>query len=74
MANHSSQASLSISIKNLDRMIRRAVREELSELVQKQGEMFSLEPGTPLYDDMKAIARQKKQGKIRMYSREEAYV
>jgi len=30
-------------------------------------------PATPLYDDMKAIAQMKKRGKVRVYSRQEAF-
>jgi uncharacterized protein (DUF4415 family) len=50
-------------------------RAEVEALI---GEMLAtqrgpLQPDTPLYEDMKAIAQMKKRGKVRVYSRQEAF-
>jgi hypothetical protein len=73
MANHTAEATVTIRVKDLERLIRQAVRDEITKVVRKQPATFYLEPDTPLYEDMKEIARLKKQGKIKVYSRQEAF-
>ncbi len=73
MANHTAEATVTIRVKDLERLIRRAVRDEIAKIVRKQPATFCLEPVTPLYEDMKAIARMNKRGKVRVYSRPEAF-
>lgn len=73
MANHTAAATVNIRIKDLDRFILQAVRDEIARVVRRQPGVFYLEPKTPLYEDMKAIAQTKKRGKIKIYSREEAF-
>jgi hypothetical protein len=73
MANHTAEATVTIRVKDLERLIRHAVRDEIAKIVRKQPATFYLEPETPLYEDMKAIARLKKQGKVKVYSRQEAF-
>lgn len=73
MANHTVEATVTIQVKELEQLIRHAVRDEIAKLVRKQPDIFYLERETPLYEDMKAIARMKKRGKVRVYSRQEAF-
>lgn len=73
MANHAAAATVNFRLKDLDRLIRQAVRDEIARVVQRQPNVFYLEPKTPLYEDMKAIAQTKKRGRIKIYSREEAF-
>ncbi len=73
MPNHVSATKVTVSLQDLDRMIRKAIREEFSVLVQKKGDVFSLEQGMPLYDDLKEIASAKKRGKVKLYSRKETF-
>jgi hypothetical protein len=73
MANHTAEAAVTIRVKDLERLIRHAVRDEITKIVRKQPAIFYIEPETPLYKDMKEIARMKKQGRIKVYSRQEAY-
>lgn len=73
MANHTAAATVKIRLKDLDRLIRQAVRDEIARVVQRQPDVFYLEPKTPLYEDMKAIAQTKKRGKVKVYTREEAF-
>ncbi len=73
MANHTVEATVTIQVKELEQLIRHAVRDEIAKLVRKQPHIFYLEQETPLYEDMKTIARMKKRGKVRIYSRQEAF-
>lgn len=73
MANHTVEATVTIDVKELEQLIRHAVRDEIAKLVRKQPNIFYLEPETPLYEDMKTIARMKKRGKVQVYSRQEAF-
>jgi len=73
MANHTATAIVNISLKDLERFIRQAVRDEMARIVRKQPNVFYLEPETPLYEDMKAIVRMKKRGRAKSYSRQEAF-
>jgi hypothetical protein len=73
MANHTAEATVTIRVKDLEQLIRHAVRDEIAKLVRKQPNIFYLEPDTPLYEDMAEIARMKKRRKIKLYSRQEAF-
>jgi uncharacterized protein YlaN (UPF0358 family) len=73
MANHTVEATVTIRVKELEQLIRHAVRDEIAKLVRKQPNIFYLEPDTPLYEDMVEIARMKKRRKIKLYSRQEAF-
>ncbi len=73
MANHTVEATVTIRVKDLEQLIRHAVRDEIAKLVRKQPNIFYLEPDTPLYEDMAEIARMKKRRKIKLYSRQEAF-
>jgi hypothetical protein len=73
MANHATEAIVTIRLNDLEQLIRHAVRDEIAKLVRKQPNIFYLEPDTPLYEDMVEIARMKKRRKIKLYSRQEAF-
>ncbi len=73
MANRTATATVNVSLKDLERFIRQAVRDEMTRLLREQPKFFYLEPETPLYEDMKAIARMKKRGPAKPYSRQEAF-
>jgi len=73
MANHTAEAVVTIPLKDLEKFIRRAVHDEITELMRQQPAIFYLEPATPLYKDLAAITRLKKRGKMKVYSRQEAF-
>jgi hypothetical protein len=73
MANHAAETTVTIPLRDLERLIRRAVHEEMTKLLQRQPVIFYLEPKTPLYEDMAEIARAKKRRKVKLYSRQEAF-
>lgn len=73
MANHTGEITVNIRLKDLERIIRHAVRDEMEKIARKQPNIFYLEPETPLYEDLKAIMRAKKRGKVKIYTRQEAF-
>lgn len=73
MANHAGEITVNIRLKDLERIIRHAVRDEMEKIARKQPNIFYLEPETPLYEDLKAIMRAKKRGKVKIYTRQEAF-
>jgi hypothetical protein len=73
MANHAAEAVVTIPLKDLEIFIRRAVHDEIIKLLQRQPASFYLEPATPLYKDLATITRLKKRGKMKVYSRQEAF-
>jgi len=73
MANHTAELAVTIPLKDLEKLIRRAVHDEIDKLLQRQPAIFYLRPQTPLYEDLATIARLKKRGKAKVYSRQEAF-
>jgi hypothetical protein len=73
MANHTAASAVTIPLKDLEKLIRHAVHDEITKLMQQQPALFYLEPQTPLYEDLATIARLKKRGKAKVYSRQEAF-
>lgn len=73
MANHIAEATVTIPLRDLEKLIRRAVHDEITKLMQRQPAFFNLEPQTPLYEDLATITRLKKRGKAKVYSRQEAF-
>ncbi len=57
----------------LDPIIRRAVREELAQLISQRGEVLVLTPDSPLYEDMKEIMARQAQGQVKLYSHAEVW-
>ena len=58
--------------KAMEPMIRKIVREELGRLVASKPNVFYLEPGSPLYEDMERILRETQGKKVKLLSRAEA--
>jgi len=73
MPTQTSDITVTIPLKDLEKLIRRAVRDEIAKLIILRPDIFNLEPEMPIYDDMVEIAKLKKQGKIKVYSRQEAF-
>ena len=51
----------------LESLIRRVVREELTDFVKKNN-TFSLDSSMPLYNDMQDILQRKTQGQVKLFS------
>ncbi|HID63437.1 MAG TPA: hypothetical protein EYP49_11970 [Anaerolineae bacterium] len=69
----STSPTVTIGISELEEMIRKVVREELARAMIREPELFQLEPGTPLYQDMEEILQRRAQGRIKLYSYDEVW-
>ncbi|QTA84068.1 hypothetical protein [Desulfonema magnum] len=70
-----SHATISIEelVNVLEPLIRRVVREELAEAIEKKPDIFYIEPDTPLYEDMLEIRERKRENDIELYSHKEVW-
>ena len=59
--------------KHLEPMIRRIIREELSNVVKNAPGLFYLNPDMPIYKDMEEIRQRKLNGQIKLYSHNEVW-
>ena len=55
------EATVTLSIQQLEGLIRKVVREELIELAKQKPEIFNLDKNAPLYEDMEDILKRKNQ-------------
>ncbi|NUM44527.1 MAG: hypothetical protein HUU38_07445 [Anaerolineales bacterium] len=60
-------------LSQLEGMIRRIVREELSRFAEERTGIFYLSPDSPLYEDLSDIAERKVSEKIQLYTHEEVW-
>lgn len=67
------QISLDELVDVLEPLIRRVVREELAQLVEKEPDLYYLAEDSPLYQDMKEILERKEKGQIKLYSYQEVW-
>jgi len=56
----------------LESLVRRVVREELTDFVKKNNTFF-LDASMPLYNDMQDIFQRKIQGQVKLFSHEEVW-
>jgi hypothetical protein len=56
----------------LESLIRRIVREELTDFVKKNNTFF-LDSSMPIYNDMQDILQRKIQGQVKLFSHEEVW-
>jgi hypothetical protein len=55
-------------IQLLEPLMRRIVREELAEFAASEPDVFHREPGSPLYEDMRAIRQEAKERRLKLLS------
>jgi hypothetical protein len=67
------QISVDELVDVLEPLIRRVVREELAQLVEKEPDFFYLPEDSPLYQDMKEILERREKGQIKLYSHQEVW-
>ena len=71
-----SQTVNTLSIAELEELIRRIVREEIALALDEQdvyGEPTVIEPGSPIYEDLVELLRLKEEGKLKLLSYEEVF-
>ena len=59
------------SLEEIERVVRRVVREELKRATR--GRQEPIEPGSPLARDLEEIAQRQRRGQVRLRSRKEVF-
>ena len=67
------ETTVTLSIQQLEGLIRKVVREELIELAKQKPEIFNLDKNAPLYEDMEDIRKRKKSGQLKFYTHAEIW-
>ena len=67
------EAKVTLSIQQLEGLIRKVVREELIEFAKQRPEIFNLDKNAPLYEDMEDIFERKKSGQLKFYTHSEIW-
>ena len=67
------ETKVTLSVQQLESLIRKVVREELIEFAAQELGIFHLDKESPLYEDMEDILERKKNGKLKFYTHEEIW-
>jgi hypothetical protein len=73
MTNQQPTIDIENLAKYLEPLIRRVIREELTNVVKDAPGLFYLNPEMPIYKDMEEIQQRKSNGQIKLYSHNEAW-
>jgi hypothetical protein len=60
-------------VKYLEPLIRRIIREKLTNIVRSASGFYYLNPDMPIYEDMEEIKEKSADGRIKLYSHAEAW-
>ncbi len=67
------ETKVTLSVQQLESLIRKVVREELVEFAVQELGIFHLDKESPLYEDMKDILERKKSGQLRFHTHEKIW-
>ena len=67
------ETKVTLSVQQLESIIRKVVREELVEFAAQELGIFHLDTESPLYEDMEDILKRKKSSQLRFYTHEEIW-
>ena len=67
------EASVTLSLQQLEDIIRKVVREELIVFFMQEQGIFNLDKESPLYEDMEDILERKKSGQLKFHTHEEIW-
>ena len=67
------ETKVTLSVQQLESIIRKVVREELVEFAAQELGIFHLDKESPLYEDMEDILKRKKSSQLRFYTHEEIW-
>ena len=67
------ETKVTLSVQQLESIIRKIVREELAAFAAHDSGTFYLDKESPLYEDMEDILKRKKSGKLKFYNHEEIW-
>ena len=67
------ETKVTLSVQQLESLIRKVVREELIEFAAQELGIFHLDKESPLYEDMEDILERKKNGNLKFYTHEKIW-
>ena len=67
------EAKVTLSVQQLESIIRKVVREELVEFAAQELGILHLDKESPLYEDMEDILERKKSGQLKFHTDEEIW-
>ncbi len=67
------EAKVTLSVQQLESIIRKVVREELVEFAAQELGILHLDKESPLYEDMEDILERKKSGQLKFHTHEEIW-
>ena len=67
------EARVTLSVQQLEEMIRKVVREELMDFAMQEQGIFNLNKDSPLYEDMEDILERKKSDRLKFHTHEEVW-
>ncbi len=67
------ETKVTLSVQQLESLIRKVVREELVEFAAQEPGIFHLDKESPLCEDMEDILKRKKSGELKFYTHEEIW-
>jgi hypothetical protein len=67
------EVRVTLSVQQLEEMIRKVVREELMDFAMQEQGIFNLNKDSPLYEDMEEILERKKSEQLKFYTHEEVW-
>ena len=65
------EATITLTVKQLEGIIRKVVREELIEFATR--DFFNLDKTSPLYEDMEDILEREKSDRLKFYTHEDVW-
>ena len=67
------KSEVTLTVQQLEKLIRKVVHEELMEFASRQPGVFELHKESPLYDDMVNISERRKKGELKFHTHEEVW-
>ena len=67
------ESEVTLSVRQLEKLIRKVVHEELVEFAPRQQGAFELHMESPLYEDMIDISERRKEGTLKFRTDEEVW-
>ena len=65
------EATVTLTVEQLERIIRKVVREELMEFITQ--DFFDLDKASPLHEDMEDILERKKSNQLKLHTHEDVW-
>ena len=67
------ESKVTLSVQELEKLIRKVVHDELMEFASRQGEVFKLGKDSPLHEDMVDISERREKGELKFHTHEEVW-